>query len=343
MKKKNLEKIFKLGNIINVSPPLVEDLKITPYVKMKVKNIPKPTDLNFNMELALKKNIFQKVEHIQNVSEDGKYLIPLPLEIKKIPREAKKVDLRVELRVGRTVIAEKKTSLAVSHTKNMLKLSNPYMRGRRVSVGERKDYFCDLKNKSKNPIQVYVEILIMPFGRDEIKIFGERLSMSPGRFDQIQARMNMPLNILGEFFVVARIKYKQEELELEQCTVLKTAIKSTLEPLIEIRISESSQIPVSINGGEKVNFNVKILQNIEKTKLKVDVLAVGEEKVKNLKTFQIKQQQGEQKMYGVVNWETPQVSEKKDFYIDFKVYKDDQPLSDKMVKGEKKKITVTPA
>lgn len=183
----------------------------------------------------------------------------------------------------------------------------------------------------------------MPFGRDEIKIFGERLSMSPGRFDQIQARMNMPLNILGEFFVVARIKYKQEELELEQCTVLKTAIKSTLEPLIEIRISESSQIPVSINGGEKVNFNVKILQNIEKTKLKVDVLAVGEEKVKNLKTFQIKQQQGEQKMYGVVNWETPQVSEKKDFYIDFKVYKDDQPLSDKMVKGEKKKITVTPA
>ncbi len=343
LKKKELKSIFKLGNLTKISTPLADNLKIAPYIELKVKKIPKPTNLHFKVELALNKNVFQKEEYVQNVSIDGKYLIPLPLEIKKIPPEAKKVSLRVELRVGRTVIAEKKASLSVSQAKNRLKLSSPYIRGRRVIAGERRDHFCDLKNNSKNPIPLYIEILIMPLGGDEIRTFGEPLTISPGRPEQIQARINIPVNLLGDFFVVARVRFKQEEQELEQCTVLKSTVMLSSKPIMRIGISESAQIPTSIKGGEKVNFNVKILQNVERTKLSVDILAVGEKGEKKLKTFQIKQQKDEQRMYGVVNWNTPKVAEKTEYYIDFKVYKDDELLSDEMVKKEKKKITLTPA
>ncbi|MGQ9720299.1 MAG: hypothetical protein ACUVXA_03135 [Candidatus Jordarchaeum sp.] len=342
MKKKKVENIFKLGNITNISSPLVENLKIAPYVTLNVERISKSTDLHFKVELSFKKKIFQKVEHVQNISSDGKYLIPLPLEIKNIPSEANKVGLRVELRIGRKIIAEKKASLSVLHIKNMLKLSNPYIRGRQVKAGERRDYFCDLKNLSKNPITLYFELLLLPLGGDEIKIFGEPLTLSPGRLQQIQARINIPVDIQGDFFIVAHVKSKQEEQALEQCSVLKTTVRVLSKPVIIIRITESPQIPISINGGEKVNFNLKILQNVEKTDLKVDVLAVGENSVKKLKTFQIRQQKGEQRMYGVVKWDTPKVSGKTYYYIDFNVYKGKELLSDRMVEKEKKKITLIP-
>jgi len=341
-KEKNLKKIFKLGSITNISPPLVDNLKIAPYIRVKVNKIPKPTDLHFKVELVLKKNIFQKEKLVQSVSSDGKYLLPLPLEIKKIPPEAKSVRLRVGLHVGKTVIAGKKLSIFISRNKNMLELSAPYIRGDRVIAGERQDYFCDLKNNSKTPIPLYIEVLLIPLGGDEIKIFGEPRNIPPRRPETIQARSIIPINNIGECFVVVRVKFKQEEQELEQCTAQKIMVQLSSEPVVKIRINEVPQIPTSIIGGEKVNFNVKILQNVEPTKLSVDVLVVGENSENKLKTIQIKQQKGEQRMYGAINWDTPQVSEKKEFYIDFKVFKDNELLSDEMISKEKKKITLAP-
>jgi len=92
-----------------------------------------------------------------------------------------------------------------------------------------------------------------------------------------------------------------------------------------------------------LNFNVKILQNVELTKLKIDVVVVGENSENKLKTFEIRQQKGEQRMYGPINWVIPHVSEKKEFYIDFKVYKNKGLLSDDVISKEKKKVTITPA
>lgn len=92
-----------------------------------------------------------------------------------------------------------------------------------------------------------------------------------------------------------------------------------------------------------MNFNVKILQSVEPTKLRVDVLIVDENSENKLKTLQLNQQKGEQRMYGAINWDTPQVSETKECYIDFKVYKDNELLPDEMISKEKQKITLTPA
>jgi hypothetical protein len=341
-KEKNLKKIFKLGGISNIFPPLVENLKIAPYISLKVGKIPKPIDLHFEVELASKKNIFYNTEIIQNISSDGKYVIPLPLEIKKIPPEAKSVSLIVRLKAGRTVIAEKKTSVPISHKKNLLKISSPYIKGKRVIAGERQDYFCDLKNNSKNPVSLSTEISLIPLGGNEIKIFGEPRNIPPGRPETVQARSIIPLNNLGECFVIVHVKFKQDEQELEQCTAQKIMVKLSSEPIVEIRTNEFPPLPSSIIGGEKIRFNVKILQNVEPTKLSVDVLVIGENGENKLKTLQINQQKGEQRMYGPITWNIPSVSEKKEFYIDFKVYKDKEPLVDKMILKEKKKITVNP-
>lgn len=341
-KEKNLKKIFKLGGIANISSPLSDNLKIAPYISLKVNKIPKPTDLHFQVELACDKNIFYTTEIIQSISSDGKYILPLPLEIKKIPPEATSVSLRVGLKAGRTVIAEKKTSLPVSNKTNMLELSSPYIKGKQVIAGARQDYFCDLKNNSKDPVSLYTEIFLVPLGGVEIKIFGEPRNIPPGRLETVQARSIIPLNNLGECFVVVRVKFKQEEQELEQCTAQKIMVKLSSEPIVEIKINESPLIPPSIKNGEKVSFNVKILQNVEPTKLRVEVLVVGENIENKLKTLEVKQQKGEQRMYGPISWDAPPVSEKKEFYIDFRVYKDKEPLSDEIISKEKMKITVAP-
>ncbi|WXG40498.1 MAG: hypothetical protein WED07_06740 [Candidatus Freyarchaeum deiterrae] len=340
---KNLKKIFKLGGITNISPPLAEKLKIAPYIGLKVDKIPNPTDLRFKVELASKKNVFKKVTLDQSVSRDGKYLIPLPLEINKIPPEAKSVSLRVGLQVGKTAVSEKKTTVPISRNKNMLELSDPHIKGERIIAGDRQDYFCDLKNNSEKPISLNVEVLLIPLGGEEIKIFSEPRNIPPGRPEAIQARSIIPINSLGECFVVARVKFKQEEQEREQCTALKIVVQLSSEPIVKIRINESPKIPISITGGEKVNFNVKILQSVEPTKLRVDVLIVDENSENKLKTLQLNQQKGEQRMYGAINWDTPQVSETKECYIDFKVYKDNELLPDEMISKEKQKITLTPA
>jgi hypothetical protein len=342
-REKNLKKIFKLGGISNISPPLVENLKIAPYIRLKVNKIYKPTNLHFKVELVFKKNVFKKAKHVQSVSSDGKYLIPLLLEIKKISPKAKSVSLRVGLQVGRMVIAEKKLSIFISRNKNLLELSPPYIRGERVIAGEKQDYFCDLKNNSKKPVPLYVEVLLIPLGGEEVKIFGEPRNIPPGRPETIQARSIIPVNRLGECFVVARVKFKQEEQELEQSTAQKVVVQLPSEPVVKIRISDSSQIPISITGGEKVNFNVKVFQSVEPTKLRVDVLVVGENSENKLKTIQLNQQRGEQRMYGAINWDTPQVTETTECYIDFKVYEDNKLLPDEIILKEKKKITLTPA
>lgn len=340
-KEKNLKKIFKLGGITNVPPHLVENLKIAPCVTLKVNKLSKPVDLHFKVELVLAKNVFYKTEFFQSISSDGNYLLPLPLEIKKIPPNAKSVVLRVVLQVGRTVVAEKKTSAPVLLEKNLLKLSSPYIKGKQVIAGERQDYFCDLKNNSKKPIPLYIEVMLIPLGGNEIKIFVEPRNIPPGREEIIQARSIIPVDSLGECFVMVRVKFKQEQ-ELEQCTARKIMVKLSSEPIVKIRINDIPPVPSTIVGGERVSFNVKILQNIESTKLKVDIVVVGGNGENKLKTFELHQQKGEQRMYGPINWDTHQVSEKKEFCIDFKVYKDKELLSDDIISKEKKKVVITP-
>ncbi len=339
---KKLKKLFKLVGISNVSPPIVRNLKIAPYVKLRVGKITKTVSLNFSLELSFKGDIFQSVKHVQSVSSEGTYIIPLPLDVKKIPSEAKKVNLAIELQVGKNVINKKTISLPVSDTKNQLVISLPYVKRNRIIAGERQDCFCDLKNTSDLPIPMYFEILLLPLGGEEIRVFGEPRNIPPRRPEQIQARCVAPIDLLGECFIIARAKFKQGEQELEQCTVRKTTVQLSPEPIIEIKISESPQVPTAVEGGKKVNFNVKVLQNIEKTKLRFDVLVTSENWEKKLKTFEIKQQKGEYRNYGPVTWDASKGSEKTTFYIDFKVYKDGQPLPEGVIKKEKKKITLTP-
>ncbi|MEM2145174.1 MAG: hypothetical protein QW279_07430 [Candidatus Jordarchaeaceae archaeon] len=342
-KEKDLKKIFKLGGITNVPSYLVKNLKIAPCVTLKVNKLSKPVDLHFKVELVLGKNVFDKTEFFQSVSSDGNYLLPLPLEVKEIPPDAKSVSLRVVLQVGRTVLAEKKTSVPILLEKNLLKLSSPYIKGRQVIAGERQDYFCDLKNNSKNPIPLYIEIILIPLGGVENKIFSEPRNIPPGRQETIQARSIIPIDSLGECFVMARVKFKQEEQELEQCTAQKVKVKLSSEPILKIKIDDMPPIPSKVVGGERMSFNVKILQNVESTKLKFDVVVVDENSENKLKTFEIRQQKGEQRMYGPINWDTPKVSDKKEFYIDFKVYKDKELLSEDMISKEKMKVAVTPS
>ncbi|MEM2133324.1 MAG: hypothetical protein Q6366_015855 [Candidatus Freyarchaeota archaeon] len=342
MESKKLKKLFKLVGVSNISQPIARNLKISPYVKLRVGKITKAVNLNFSLEFASQGNVFQSVKHVQSVSSEGDYIIPLPLDIKKIPSESQKVDLTIELQVGRTVIKKKTISLPVSDAKNQLVMSLPYVKRNRIIAGERQDCFCDLENASDLPISMYFEILLIPLGGEEIKVFGEPRNVPPRRPEQIQARCVVPINLLGECFIVARVKFKQGEQELEQCTVRKTVVQLSSEPVIEIKIGDSPQIPTAVEGGKKVNFNVKVLQNIEKTKLKFDVLATSENWEKKLKTFEIKQQKGEYRNYGVITWDTPKVSEEKTFYIDFKVYKDSQPIPEEDIKKERRKITLTP-
>ncbi len=272
LESKKLKKLFKLVSVSNISLPIARNLRVAPYVKLRVGKITKAVNLNFNLELASQKDVFQSVKYVQSVSSEGTYIIPLPLDIKKIPSEAKEVNLTIELQVGRTVIAKKKISLPVSDTKNQLVMSPPYVRGNRIIAGERQDCFCDLKNTSDLPISMYFEILLISLGGEEIRVFGEPRNVPPGRPDQIQARCVAPIDLLGECFIVARVKFKQGEQGLEQCTVRKTTVQLSREPVMEIKISDSPQIPTAVEGGKKVNFNVKVLQNIEKTKLRFDVL-----------------------------------------------------------------------
>ncbi|MBS7250817.1 MAG: hypothetical protein KIH08_09570 [Candidatus Freyarchaeota archaeon] len=343
MESKKLKKLFKLVSVSNISPPIARNLRIAPYVKLRVGKITKAVNLNFSLELSFQNSVFQSVKYVQSVSSEGDYIIPLPLDIKKIPSEAKEVNFTIELRVGRNVVAKKTILLSASNTRNQLAMSLPYVKRNRIIAGKRQDCFCDLKNTSNLPISMYFEILLIPLGGEEIRVFGEPRNIPPGRPDQIQARYVASINLLGECFIVARVKFKQGEQELEQCTVRKTTVQLSPEPVMEIKISDSPQIPTAVEGGKKVNFNVKVLQNIEKTKLRFDVLVTSENWEKKLKTFEIKQQKGEYRNYGPVTWDTPKVSEKTTFYIDFKVYKDGQPLPEEGIKKEKKKITLTPA
>lgn len=50
---------------------------------------------------------------------------------------------------------------------------------------------------------------------------------------------------------MARVKFKQEEQEREQCTALKIVVQLSSEPIVKIRINESPKIPISITGRRK--------------------------------------------------------------------------------------------
>jgi hypothetical protein len=233
---------------------LVENLKIAPCITLKVNKLSKPTDLHFKVELVLDENIFYMTEFFQSVSSDGNYLLPLPLEIKKIPPDAKSCSLRMVLQVGRIVVAEKKVFISILPSKNLLKLSSPYIKGRQVIAGERQDYFCDLKNNSKNPIPLNIEILLIPLGGVETKIFAEPRNIPPGRQETIQARSIIPINSLGECFVMAHVKFKQEEQELEQCAAQKVTVKLSSEPILKIRINDIPLYSLNYCGRRKVEL-----------------------------------------------------------------------------------------
>lgn len=337
-----VDKMLKLKGVLNTPSSIMSGVRIVPFLQVDANYVLNPLTILINLEVSSGDANIQKDIYSYTIRKDGTYLLPLPMRIRDIPPGTKKASMEVSLSVGNVKIGTKKTSLQVVPYTSLVEVTPPLLQGG-MRAGENVTHLLRIRNNSEKNLPVAIDYTFLPLGSKENLVGKTRLNLMPRKQDQIEDRFTLPLYATGrECFLIAKLSYSLKEGKAEEWIGSPNFLISqpSLAPL-EIKIEGAPRIPSIVSSGEKVDLKLWVRQNYEGKGVKLHVYATGQEGEVKIKSINIKQKR-EIKTYGSYSWKAPKVPYRTRYILDVKVTEDGQPVSDHLIKKEKKEIIVVP-
>ncbi len=341
VKSPEVKKMLGLRGILNVPQNIMPGVRILPLLQVNAGYVLEPVNVSVNLEVSSQEANIQKESYFYTIREDGTYFLPMPLRVRGIPSGANKVSLEASLNVGSVNIGSKRASIPVTQQASPIEVTPPLIQGN-LSAGETTKYLLRVKNNAEKNLSIAADFTFLPLNSKEIHVGSTRLKLNPGEQRQMEESFTPPLYTADrEGFLIAKLSYSLEGKVEEWISSPKLQVSHPQSTPLEIKVRGTPHIPSIVRSNDKVNLEVVIKKKYEGGELKVQVYAIGEEALGEIRSINVKQRE-ETKSYGPFSWSVPRVPYRTKYILDAWATEKGQLVPSQLIKKEKVEIVVLP-